>query len=98
MDSKRLEPATSKEESQDQLSLLNSYTVAIGQSINKDFKQIDIKIRRSGNGNGSGGGLSASLDTTFHKCGKKGHIRKDCRSKVNGSDGKPPKNYSNEIP
>ena len=35
---------------------------------------------------------------TCHKCDKKGHIKKDCRSKVNGSGGNPPKNSTNELP
>ena len=35
---------------------------------------------------------------TCHKCDKKGHIKKDCRSKVNGSGGNPPKKSTNELP
>ena len=35
---------------------------------------------------------------TCHKCGKKGHIQEDFRSKVNGSGGNPPKNSTNELP
>ena len=35
---------------------------------------------------------------TCHKCGKKGHIQKDCRSNGNGSGGNPPKKFTNEIP
>ena len=49
VDSKRWEPAASKEKSQDQPSLLKAYTVAIEQSINKDLKQVDFKSRHSGN-------------------------------------------------
>ena len=35
---------------------------------------------------------------TCHKCGKKGHINKYCRSKGNDSSGNPPKKSANELP
>ena len=72
--------------------------MAIDQSINKAFNQVDFKSHRSGNGSGSGGGSSAKSDMTCHKCGKKVHIKKYCRSKGNGSGGNPPKNSSNKLP
>ena len=77
VDSKRWEPATSKEKSQDQPSLPKAYTVAIEQSINEALKQVDFKSRRSGNGSGSEKGSFAKSDQKCHKCGKKGHIKKD---------------------
>ena len=92
MDSKQWGTANSKKKSQEQPSPTKAYTVAIDQSINKALKQVDFKSRRSGNGSGSGEGLSARSDMTCHKCDKKGYIKKDCRSKVNGSGGNPPKN------
>ena len=98
VDSKRWEPATSKEKSQDQPSLPKAYNVAIEQSINKALKQVDFKSRRSGNGSGSGKGSSARSDITCHNCGEKVHIQKDCRSKANGSIGNSSKNSTNEIP
>ena len=76
VDSKRWEPATSKEKSQDQPSLPKAYTVAIWHSINKALKQVDFNILRSGNGGGSGKRSSARSDITCHKCNKKGHIQK----------------------
>ena len=42
-DSKRQEPATIKEKSQDQSSLPKAYNVVIEQSINKDLKQVYFK-------------------------------------------------------
>ena len=98
VDSKWWEPATSKEKSQDQPSLPKAYTVAIEQLINKALKQVNFKIRSSGNGSGSGRGSSSRSDKTCHKCGKKGHIQKDCRSKANGSSGNTPKKSINELP
>ena len=71
--------------------------MAIEQSINKALKQIYSKSRCSGNGSGSGKGSSARSDITSNKCGKKSHIKKDCRSKVNGSSGNTPKNSTNEL-
>ena len=79
VDSKRWEPATIKEKSQDQPSLRKAYTVAIEHSINKALKQVYFKSRRSGNVSGSGKGSFARSDGKCHKCGKKGHIQKDCR-------------------
>ena len=98
VDSKRWEPATSKEKSQDQPLLPKAYTVAIEQSINKALKQVDFKSLRSGNGIGSGKGSFARSDGKCHKCGKKGHIQKDCRSKGNGYSGNTPKKSINELP
>ena len=98
VDSKRREPATSKEKSPDQHSLPKVYTVSIEKSINKALKQVDFKSCRSGNGSGYGKGSSARSDITCHKCGKKGHIQKDCRSKGNGSSDNLPKKSTNELP
>ena len=95
MDSKRWEPATSKEKSQYQPSLSKAYTVAIEQSINKALKQVDFKSRRSVNGSGSEKGSFDRSDGKCHKCSKKGHIQKDCKSKGNGSSGNTPKKSTN---
>ena len=63
------------------------------------MNQVDLRSRRSGNGSGSGRGSSARSDNgTCHKCGKKGHIKKDCRSTGNGSSGNTPKKSINELP
>ena len=98
MDSKRWEPATIKQKYQDQPFLPKAYNVAIEKFINKDLKQVDFNIRRSGNGSGSGRVSSVRSDIIFHKWGKKGHIKKDCRSKGNGSSGKSPKKSTNKLP
>ena len=98
MDSKWWEPAIRKENSQEQPSLLKAYTVVIEQSIKKALKKVDFNSRHSVNVSGSGGGLSTKSNTTCHKFGKKGHLNKDYRSKVNGSVGNPPKKSVNELP
>ena len=97
VDSKQWEPATSKEKSQYQPFLPKAYTVAIEQLINKALKQVDFKSRRSGNSSGSGRGSFSRSDITCHKCGKKGHIQKDCKSKANGSNSNTPKKSINEL-
>ena len=97
VDSKRWELAIRKENSQDQPSLPKAYTVAIDQYINKALRQVDSKILLSGNSSSSGGELSIRSDMTCHRCGKKGHIQKYCRSKVNGSGGNQPKKSPNDI-
>ena len=96
--SKRWELTTSKEKSQEQPSLPKACTVVIDQSINKALEQVDFKSRRSVNGSGSGGGSYDRSYMTCHKCGKKGHNKKNCRSKENGSGGNPPGKYPNELP
>ena len=98
MDSKRWEPATSKEKSQYQPSLPKSCNLFIEKSINKALNQVGFKSRRSGDGSGSERGSSTRSDITCHKCGKKGRIQIDCRSKGNGSSRNSPNNSTNELP
>ena len=69
----------------------------IEQSVKKDVNQVDFKIHRSGNGSGSGGGSSVKSNVTCHKCGKKGHIHKYCRSKVTASSDNPHNKSANEL-
>ena len=61
-------------------------------------KQVDFKSRSIGDGSSSGRGSSTRSDKTCHKCGKKGHIKKDYRSTGNGSSGNTPKKSINELP
>ena len=89
---------TGKENSQDQPSIPNSYTVATGKWIKKALKQADFKSLRNGNDSGSGGEWYVKSDFNCHKCGKKGHIKKYCWSKGNSSSGNLPKKSANEIP
>ena len=94
--SKQWEQTTDKEKSQYQPSLTKSYTVAIEQLVNKYLKQVDFKSRIIVNDSGSGVSFVKS-NVTFHECGKKVRIQKDCKAKGNGYSGKPPKNSANEI-
>ena len=61
---------------------------------NGQFRQQNIKECGSSFNRGS----SASSDIICHKCGNKGHIQKDCRSKGNGSSVNTPKKSINELP
>ena len=72
--------------------------MSIDQSVNKGLKQVDFNISRSGNSSGYGGGSYVKSNVTCHKCFKKVHIQKECMSNGNGSSGKPPKKYANELP
>ena len=71
--------------------------MAIEQLINKALKQIDFKSRRSGNGSGSEKGSFTRSDGKCHKCGKKGHIQKDFKSKANGYSDNTPKKSIHEL-
>ena len=57
-----------------------------------------MKSHSSGNDSGSRKGSFAKSDGKCHKCSKKGHIQKDCKSKGNGSSGNTPKKSMNELP
>ena len=72
--------------------------MVIEQSINKYLKQVDFKSRRSVNGSGFGGGSSDRSDMTCHKCGKKGHMKKDYKPKGYGYVGNTPKKSTTELP
>ena len=71
--------------------------MAIEQSINEALKQVYFKSRRSGNVVVFERGSFARSDITCHKCGKRGYIYKDCRSKGNGSSKKSPKKSTNGL-
>ena len=63
-DSKRWEPATDKENYQEQPSLPKAYTFAIKYLVNKSLKKVYFNRRHSGGGGGSGGGSSARSNLT----------------------------------
>ena len=63
----------------------------IDQSVNKALRQVDFKSCRSEYVSGSGGGSYVKSNVTCNKCGKKGHIKKYCRSKGTGYSDNPPK-------
>ena len=82
---------------------ITTYGLLIQESLQEysnivNSKQVDLKSRRSGNCNESERGSFARSDIICHKCGNKGHIQKDCRSKGNGSSGSTPKKSKNELP
>ena len=58
----------------------NSYTVINDQLFNTALKKVYFKIPHSGSGNGFGGGSYAKSDVICHKCGKKVHTQRNCRS------------------
>ena len=72
--------------------------MGIEQLIKKSLNQVDFKSLCSGNGSGSERVSYSRSDITCHKCGKKGHIQKNCRSKGNVSSGNLPNKCTNELP
>ena len=61
------------------------------------MKQVDVNSIHSENGNGSGRGSSSRSNVICHNYGKKGHLRKDLRSKITYSSENPSMKYTNEI-
>ena len=72
--------------------------MAIEKLINKALNRFDLNSRHNGNGSGSIGGSYSRSYITCNNCGKKENIKKSCNSKVNGSNGNPPKMSANELP
>ena len=62
-------------------------TVAIEYPVKKNVEKIYYKIRHKGKDNKSGVGSSTKSVATCHTCGKKGHLKRNCKSNRNGSNG-----------
>ena len=69
----------------------------IEQPLNTALKKVYFNIHYSINGNDSGIGSYDRLDVTCHKCGKQGHIKRDCSYKGNCSNGNSHHKSKNEI-
>ena len=87
VDSKRWEPNDIKKISKDEYLSLAAYTVAIKSPVNKTVEKVYCKGRHKGKENKSGVGSSTKSVITCHKCGKKGHQKRNCKSNRNGQNG-----------
>ena len=63
------------------------FNVEIESPVNNNMEKVYCKIRHKGNDNKSGVGSSTKSVVTCHKCGKMGHIKRDCKSNINVSGG-----------
>ena len=70
----------------DESLLLTASTVSIESPVNKTVKKFYCKICHKGKDNKSGVGSSTKSDVTCHNCGKKGHLKINCKSNRNGSN------------
>ena len=61
--------------------------VAIEYLVNKTVGKVYCKNWHKGKDNKSGVESSNKSVVNFHKCGKKGHLKRNCKSNRNGSDG-----------
>ena len=85
--SQRWEPTDIKENYQDEHFPLDFTTGEIEEPVTKTENKADLKIPHSGKENDSGGYQYANSVATCTKCGGKGHIKRDFKYNINGSDG-----------
>ena len=86
-DSKRWEPTDIKNISKDESLLLMYSTVEIEFPVNKTVEKVYCKIRHKGENNKYGVGSSTKSVVTCHRCGKKSHLKRNCKSNRNVSNG-----------
>ena len=65
-----------------------NFTVAIESPVNNTAEKVYCKTDHKGKDNKSGVGSSTKSVVTCHKCDKRGHMKKNCKSNRNGSDGR----------
>ena len=63
------------------------FTVAIEAPVNNTVEKVYYKIHHKGKNNKSEVGSSTKSVVTCHKCDKRVHIKRNCKSNRNGSDG-----------
>ena len=63
------------------------YNVAIEPPVNKTVEKVYCTSRHKGKKNNSVVGSSTKPVVTCHKCGKKVHLKSNCKFNRNGSNG-----------
>ena len=84
--------------SQDEPLLMKSSTVEVKDPVNNTVEKFNSKIRHNFKDINSVVVSSTKSVATCHKCGKKGHIKRNCKSNINGSDGGLSKRSTRELP
>ena len=84
---KRWDPNDNNKISKYETSLMMDSTVLIQAPVNKTVEKFYCEIRHKVKDNKSGVGSSTKSVITYHKCGKKGHLKRNCKFNKNGSDG-----------
>ena len=87
VDSKRWEPTDNKKISRYEPLLLMASIVAMESPVNNNVEKFYCKTRHKGKINKSGVDSSTKPVATCHKCVKMGHLKRNCKSNRNGSDG-----------
>ena len=80
INSKRWETTDIKKSSKDESLLLTAFTVEIESPFNKTVEKFYCKIRHKGKDNKSGVGSSTKSNVTCRNCGKRGHLKRKCKS------------------
>ena len=72
--------------------------MAIGYPVNKAVDKVYSKIRHKGKDNIDVVGSSTKSDVTCHNCGKKGHLKINCKSNGNVSNRELSKTSTRKLP
>ena len=86
VNSKWWEPTDIKKISKDEYLLLTASNMAIEYPVNKTVEKFYCKIRHKRKDNKSVVGSSTKSNVTFHHCGKRGHLKSNCKTNRNGSN------------
>ena len=97
-ESKKWENTDSKKISKHEPLIMKASTVVIEAPVNKIVDKVYFKSRHNRKYNNSGVGLYTKSVATCHKCVKKGHMKSNCKSNINGSYGGLSKRSTRKLP
>ena len=70
----------------------------IESPVNKNVEKVYCKILHKGKDNKSGVGSSTKSDVTCHNCGKRGHLKRNCKTNRNVYNGELSKTPTRKLP
>ena len=98
VNSKRGEPTNIEKISKYESLLLTASTMAIEYPVNKTVEKVYCKIRHKRKDNKFVVGSSTKSIVTCHNCGKRGHLKRNCKTNRNDSNGDLSKTSTRKLP